>query len=629
MPAKLLVLIVVLQAVLTGNTYALEINTDGHRGVSRALSAKTNQKGTLNVGSGFSFAQSYDYFRGPVENGNYSSIQGPNGIIINETTIETARVFSSNIFLNINPFSFLNFAISLPYYYDWSGITGVNDGGLGDLRLSTKVEIPSAVKAFHQGYFLAGTIPVGFKKNGLFPRHSYIIEDNIGSTSNDFYSTNSATLTAALLLTFDFYAFNPKTPIQIHANLGGSATSSTNNQRNLILASFAVEYTPLYFLTLFLDLSGESRISNFSTDVHPTEDPLLLTPGLKINTPSGIYLDLAADISLSSKDISSHVNQDPLSGVAQGYKYSTGVIPSYGAQFILGWNGFMTIQDDDKDGIKNNVDRCPKEPEDIDGYEDNDGCPDPDNDKDGIIDSKDKCRNVAEDIDGFNDEDGCPDLDNDSDGITDIEDHCPLDAEDKDGFEDLDGCPDLDNDKDGITDSLDKCKNEPEDFDRFQDEDGCPDPDNDADGIPDSIDQCPDIPETTNNYLDNDGCPDTLKKEITIPAQQILKNIQFRNNGPELTINSYQYIEPLCRQLKQFLEVEIEVRAYTDALGESQKNYHLTQMRAEAVRQYLISKGIDSNRIRAVGFGSSNPVAENRTAAGRAQNRRIEIIRLK
>ncbi len=627
MPAKLLVIIIVLKAVLTGNIYALEINTDGQRGVSRALSAKTNQKGTLNVGSGFTFAQSYDYFRGPVENGNYSSIQGPNGNTINEAAIETARVFSSNIFLNINPFSFLNFALSLPYYYDWSGMTGVNDGGLGDLRLSAKVEVPSGVKAFHQGYFLAGTIPVGFKKNGFFPRHSYIIEGD-GSASNSFYSANSATLSGALLLTLDISAFQPKIPIQIHANLGGSATSY-KNQRNLVLASFAVEYTPLYFLTLFLDLSGESRISNFSTDVHPTEDPLFMTPGIKINTPSGLYLNLAADFSLSSKDASSHVNQDPQSGVAQGYRYSTGVIPSYGIQFVLGWNGFMTIQDDDRDGIKNNIDRCLKAPEDVDGFEDNDGCPDPDNDKDGVIDSKDKCRNVAEDIDGFNDADGCPDLDNDSDGLIDMEDHCPGVAEDNDGFEDLDGCPDLDNDKDGIIDSLDKCKNESEDFDSFQDEDGCLDPDNDMDGIPDSIDQCPNIPETINNHMDNDGCPDTLKKEITIPAQQIIKGIQFVNNGSELTFNSYQCIDSLFRQLKQFPEVEIEVRAYTDMLGESSKNFHLTQIRAEAVRQYLISKGIDSSRIRAVGFGSSNPVAENRTAAGRAQNRRIEIIRLK
>ena len=99
-----------------------------------------------------------------------------------------------------------------------------------------------------------------------------------------------------------------------------------------------------------------------------------------------------------------------------------------------------------------------------------------DTDGDGIPDDKDKCPNEPEDKDGFQDEDGCPDLDNDGDGIPDAQDKCPNQAEDKDGFQDEDGCPDPDNDGDGIPDAADKCPNEPEDKDGFQDEDGCPDP---------------------------------------------------------------------------------------------------------------------------------------------------------
>jgi outer membrane protein OmpA-like peptidoglycan-associated protein/opacity protein-like surface antigen len=100
--------------------------------------------------------------------------------------------------------------------------------------------------------------------------------------------------------------------------------------------------------------------------------------------------------------------------------------------------------DPDKDGIKGSDDLCPNEPEDFDGYEDADGCPDVDNDGDGIIDEKDKCPNEAEDIDGFEDEDGCPDMDNDGDGILDVNDECPDKAEDIDGIEDADGCPEAD-----------------------------------------------------------------------------------------------------------------------------------------------------------------------------------------
>jgi outer membrane protein OmpA-like peptidoglycan-associated protein len=436
-------------------------------------------------------------------------------------------------------------------------------------------------------------------------------------------------LTGALLLTLDISAFQSQIPLQIHANLGGSASPSNADQRNLMLGNFAVEYVPTHFLSVFIDLSGEIRIGNLSTDVKLREDPILLTPGLKITTPAGLYLYLAGDFSLSTKAIGARVNQKPESGGARDYTYSTGVIPAYGAQFVLGWNGFMTIQDDDKDGIRNNIDRCPKDAEDMDNFEDKDGCPDLDNDLDGISDRNDNCPNAPEDKDGFKDEDGCPDLDNDGDSLVDIKDQCPNVAEDLDGFEDIDGCPDLDNDKDGISDSKDKCPNELEDFDGFQDDDGCPDPDNDKDGVIDGIDKCVNESETFNNFQDDDGCPDTIKKESSIPARQILLGIEFRNNGPEMTFNSYQYIEPLIRQLKQSLEVEIEVRGHTDTLGELSKNLLLSQMRAEAVRQYLISKGIDSRRIRAVGLGATDPIADNRTAAGRTKNRRIEVVRIK
>ena len=106
------------------------------------------------------------------------------------------------------------------------------------------------------------------------------------------------------------------------------------------------------------------------------------------------------------------------------------------------------VGDRDGDGILDNVDKCPDQPEDKDGFEDEDGCPDPDNDKDGIADISDKCPNEPEDKDKFEDDDGCPDPDNDTDGLADADDKCPNEPEDKDGFEDADGCPDPDNDKD-------------------------------------------------------------------------------------------------------------------------------------------------------------------------------------
>jgi hypothetical protein len=179
------------------------------------------------------------------------------------------------------------------------------------------------------------------------------------------------------------------------------------------------------------------------------------------------------------------------------------------------WRGGVEVRfeptptaDADGDGIPDVRDQCPFEPEDRDGFEDADGCPDPDNDGDGIPDAVDKCPDEPEDRDNWQDEDGCPDPDNDGDGIPDVLDKCPYEPEDKDGFSDEDGCPDPDNDNDGIPDDLDKCPDEPEDRDGFEDADGCPDPDNDGDGVPDAQDKCPTQAEDHDGWQDDDGCPD-------------------------------------------------------------------------------------------------------------------------
>ena len=207
------------------------------------------------------------------------------------------------------------------------------------------------------------------------------------------------------------------------------------------------------------------------------------------------------------------------SGFAVGGGASFGVLEGYGDPT---WRGFLTIGyqpnklipiaekvvDSDGDGIMDDKDQCPRDPEDKDGFEDEDGCPDNDNDKDGILDGNDKCPNEAEDKDGDRDEDGCPDGDKDADGIADDRDQCPDVPEDKDGFEDTDGCPDPDNDKDGIPDNLDKCPDKAEDIDGDRDDDGCPDGDGDKDGIPDDLDKCPTQPEDIDAFEDEDGCPD-------------------------------------------------------------------------------------------------------------------------
>jgi outer membrane protein OmpA-like peptidoglycan-associated protein len=197
---------------------------------------------------------------------------------------------------------------------------------------------------------------------------------------------------------------------------------------------------------------------------------------------------------------------------------AVGLLPGVGTpDFRLFLGGTLSpsfdprVRDRDKDGIVDKRDACVHIPEDLDGIEDLDGCPEDDADEDGILDPDDGCATVPEDLDGFEDEDGCPDLDNDEDGIADLDDDCPDESETFDGYQDDDGCPDagLDRDDDGIPDREDDCPDDPEDRDGFEDEDGCPDPDNDGDGYLDGDDDCPDDAEVFNGWKDEDGCPDS------------------------------------------------------------------------------------------------------------------------
>ncbi|WP_224365097.1 OmpA family protein [Hyalangium versicolor] len=285
------------------------------------------------------------------------------------------------------------------------------------------------------------------------------------------------------------------------------------------------------------------------------------------------------------------------------------------------------VKDSDGDGLVDFDDDCPDDPEDKDGFQDDDGCPDLDNDQDGIPDTLDKCPLVAEDKDGFQDDDGCPEPDNDQDGIPDTLDKCPLEAEDKDGFQDTDGCPDLDNDQDGIVDTADKCPMQPEDKDGFQDQDGCPDPDNDRDGVDDAHDQCPTEPETINGVDDADGCPDKGKPQVEVQGRKIviLEKVYFATNKDVVLARSF----PLLQQVGQVLRgnsqiTKVRVEGHTDDRGENDFNMDLSQRRANNVRKFLVEQaGIAPERLEAVGYGETQPVDTNKTDQGRENNRRV------
>jgi outer membrane protein OmpA-like peptidoglycan-associated protein len=243
-----------------------------------------------------------------------------------------------------------------------------------------------------------------------------------------------------------------------------------------------------------------------------------------------------------------------------------------------------------------------------------------DRDGDGILDDSDQCPDDPEDQDGHEDQDGCPDPDNDKDGVLDVGDGCPLQAEDMDGFEDEDGCPDPDNDQDGALDGDDSCPTEAEDKDGFEDEDGCPDPDNDQDGVLDAEDKCPTAP----GNAEDQGCP----KSVRMGDGQIiiLERVEFATGKDRILKKSHPLLQEVYNTLKVNPQIKrIRIEGHTDDKGSDKTNLKLSQRRARSVMTWMVQAGADPSRIEAYGCGESRPIDTNKTKDGRQANRRVEF----
>jgi len=236
------------------------------------------------------------------------------------------------------------------------------------------------------------------------------------------------------------------------------------------------------------------------------------------------------------------------------------------------------VQDTDGDGIPDDIDRCPLDPEDKDGFQDEDGCPDPDNDGDGIVDAMDACPNNAGPLENR----GCPVLDRDGDGVPDDRDRCPEQA----GRAELQGCPDRD-----------------------------------RDGVPDIDDKCPDDP-----GLLPDGCPRKYKLvEVRRDRIEIRQQVKFASGKYTVLSASHALLEQVMQVLRDYPRMKLRIEGHTDNVGKDAANVALSQRRADSVKSWLVKKGVEPSRLEAQGLGPQRPIASNRTAKGKAQNRRTEF----
>ncbi|NCG20217.1 MAG: OmpA family protein [Rhodobacterales bacterium] len=507
-----------------------------------------------------------------------------------------------------------------------TAITELTSAGLGDLRLTPKVVMAD----IHDGY----PIGIAFLTRLSLPTgssRSFIGEGDV--TFEPLFAIEAAD---GSIHDRD-YQF--RTAINVGARIKPADQFRDTSFGPEFVFRYAMAVRPADQVELGADIGGAvsgSRVAQF---------PFEVLPWLKIFPQEWVQLTVGAGLGLN---------------------------PGLGAPDVRGFLGGTVSPsfdplalDRDQDGIPNKFDECINIPEDLDGFEDTDGCPDDDNDQDGILDVNDGCPNDPADYDNFQDQDGCPDEDNDQDGILDLYDSCPMDPEDRDGWQDTDGCPDPDNDADGYPDVSDACPNaaetfngfedtdgcpddkphvdsdgdgyideadgcpfDPEDFDGFQDDDGCPEPDNDLDGIFDVSDQCPMDPETANGYLDQDGCPDVAPSRVVVEKSKIkiADKIFFETGKAVIEQVSFELLDEIAGVINDHPHItRIRIEGHTDSDGGDSYNQRLSQSRAEAVVEYMVKEGVERSRLEGVGYGEALPIDTNKTRQGKAKNRRVEF----
>ncbi len=463
-------------------------------------------------------------------------------------------MLTADLQFTLGVLSFMEFAVELPVhpYIGGDGFAAgrePNSGALGDIRVSPRFRILD-----HGG-------------NGFGLAAEGVLGIPVGKFTDRYTGDRNVTFTPQLMAEYKMPLFRVAFDIGYRfaeeANLGNLQSDDELTYGLGLGVKPATEY-----VEILAEVFGAAGVNSLTKANERQLEALL---GLKIFPGAGLTINAGG---------------------------GAGVLPGYGTPQ---WRVFAGIAfsprvptDEDNDRLFGREDGCPSEAEDLDGFQDQDGCPDPDNDNDSILDADDPCPNVAEDLDGFEDQDGCPEPDNDGDGILDASDGCPNVAEDVDGFED---------------------------------QDGCPEPDNDGDGILDATDKCPNAPENKNNCEDEDGCPEERLVCITPRRLVTLEPIYFVFGKATLQERSTPVLLDVAKVMREHRELlRIRIEGHTDDVGADRRNLVLSKRRAEAVYQFLVGQGISPARLNFRGFGESEPLVPNTSDENRSRNRRVEFI---
>ncbi|HKR03555.1 MAG TPA: OmpA family protein [Bacteroidia bacterium] len=443
-----------------------------------------------------------------------------------------------------------------------------------------------------------------------------------GDLGNDLYKTDKAfygfggiSISRYLGNRLDFNLFFTKGETGFFSDTGrfrSELTTGTANLRFNILGADA-------FLRPYIFVGGGAMMF--------AKNPTVDKGRFDYAAPSfgaGINIRMGSTVSLNIQETVLYSTGDLRDGAPEANENDAFLFHSIGLTFNAGKK-----KDADGDEVADRKDKCPDTPKGV--KVDENGCP-VDKDKDGVADYVDDCPDVA----GIELLKGCPDKD--ADGIADKDDDCP----DVKGLASLKGCPDADSD--GIADKDDKCPDTkagykvdatgcPMDNDKdgvLNEDDTCPDmagisalkgcPDTDGDGVADNEDRCPDVKGT----IANKGCPEIAKEDVK-KITQIASKIFFEFNKATLKKSSLAQLDALVEILQKYDAANLTIEGHTDNVGDDSYNMELSQKRTESVKEYLMTKGILESRLTAKGFGESQPIADNKTKTGRAQNRRVEL----